>query len=79
MALSDDSEIWEYAKANGFTIVSKDIDFYEIGLLKGMPPKIVWLRCGNTSTKYIEQVLRDNYTAIKEFVEELPQMCLEIA
>lgn len=46
-----DGEIWNYAKEQGFTIVTQDADFYEITLLKGLPPKILWLRCGNTSTQ----------------------------
>jgi predicted nuclease of predicted toxin-antitoxin system len=42
-----DEEIWEYARANGFTIVSKDSDFYQRSLFYGSPPKFVWLRIGN--------------------------------
>lgn len=29
LARADDSSIWEYARENGFTIVSKDADFPE--------------------------------------------------
>jgi len=76
---SDDIDIWEYAKNYGFTIVTKDVDFYDMGLLKGSPPKIIWLRCGNTSTQNIERILRDNYSVIKEFITELPQICLELS
>ncbi len=43
----NDFDIWDYAKENNFTIVSFDEDFYEWMLLKGFPPKITWLRCGN--------------------------------
>jgi predicted nuclease of predicted toxin-antitoxin system len=39
--------IWEYARANGFTLVSKDGDFYQRSLLSGVPPKLVWLCLGN--------------------------------
>ena len=78
MSESDDLEIWEYAKNHGYTIVTKDVDFFDIGLIKGQPPKVIWLRCGNTSTRYIEQVLRKNYPLIKDFVFNLPQMCLEL-
>ena len=78
MDTSDDIDIWEYAKNNGFTIVTKDIDFYELGLVKGYPPKIIWLRCGNTSTTNVEKILRDNYEQIKDFVVNLPQICLEL-
>lgn len=42
-----DEEIWEYARANGYTIVSKDSDFYQRSLFYGSPPKFVWLRIGN--------------------------------
>jgi predicted nuclease of predicted toxin-antitoxin system len=75
---SDDIEIWEYAKENGFTIVTKDVDFYDIGLVKGYPPKVIWLRCGNTSTNNIERILRDNYELIKDFIVNLPKICLEL-
>ena len=42
-----DAVIWHYAQANGFTIISKDKDFYQRALLYGAPPKFVWLCLGN--------------------------------
>ena len=42
-----DEEIWEYAKRNGFTIISKDKDFFQRALLYGAPPKFIWLCLGN--------------------------------
>ena len=59
-----DEDVWEYARNNGFTIVSKDSDFYQRSLLYGHPPKLVWLRIGNCNrdilvaliTKYREQI-----------------------
>ena len=42
-----DEQIWNYAKANGFTSVSKDKDFYQRALLYGAPPKFIWLCLGN--------------------------------
>jgi hypothetical protein len=41
LARSSDDEIWEYAKANGFTIVSRDSDIEERGVLRGSPPKFI--------------------------------------
>ena len=38
---ADDSEIWEYAKTNGYAIVSKDSDFQQRSLLRGAPPKFI--------------------------------------
>ena len=46
---TDDALIWEYAKANGFVIVSKDSDFYQRSLLYSHPPKFIYLRIGKLS------------------------------
>lgn len=48
-----DQQIWQFAKSNGFSIVTFDADFYEISLLKGSPPKIIWIRTGNLTTSSI--------------------------
>ena len=42
-----DEEIWAYAGANYFAIISKDKDFYQRALLFGAPPKFIWLCLGN--------------------------------
>lgn len=42
-----DEEIWNYAKTHGFTLNSKDKDFYERAIFYGSPPKFIWLRLGN--------------------------------
>lgn len=64
---SSDVEIWEYAKANGFVIVSKDTDFQQRSLLYGHPPKVVWLRVGNCTVQTIEDLLRRYSAAIHTF------------
>lgn len=64
---AQDVEIWEYAKANGFTIVSKDTDFQQRSLLLGHPPKVVWLRVGNCSAETIENLLRKHSISIHTF------------
>jgi predicted nuclease of predicted toxin-antitoxin system len=55
---ADDAAVWEYARANGFIIVSKDSDFHERSVYLGAPPKVVWIRRGNCSTETIEQLMR---------------------
>ncbi len=52
-----DEDVWEYARANGFTIVSKDSDFQQRSLLYGHPPKIVWLRIGNSTRQQLVQLV----------------------
>jgi predicted nuclease of predicted toxin-antitoxin system len=56
----------DYATQNGFVIVTQDADFAERSLLFGPPPKIVWLRCGNSTPKNIEAILRENSARILE-------------
>ena len=39
----DDDVIWEYAKNNEYAIVSKDVDHSDKCLLRGFPPRVVWV------------------------------------
>ncbi|HEX5707360.1 MAG TPA: DUF5615 family PIN-like protein [Pyrinomonadaceae bacterium] len=64
---ADDSAIWEYAKQNGYALVSKDSDFQTRSLLYGSPPKFIWLRVGNCTVKSIEELLRRHSVAIHTF------------
>lgn len=64
---TDDVVIWEYAKANGFVIVSIDSDFHQRSLLYGYPPKFIYLRVDNFPTSKITQILRDSSNTIIQF------------
>jgi predicted nuclease of predicted toxin-antitoxin system len=77
LAQADDRQIWDYAGANGFILVSLDADFAERATLNGPPPKVIWLRCGNRPTAIIEKLLRDHTEAIAAF-EHDAAACLEI-
>ncbi len=65
-----DSEIWQYAHDHDYVIVTKDADFSELGVVRGFPPKIIWIRRGNCSTQEIESILRENYDAIKTLSDD---------
>ena len=64
---SDDEAIRRYAVEHGFAIVTKDADFAEHCLVKGAPPKVVWIRRGNCSTATVESLLRVHRAEIDEF------------
>ncbi|MEI7982271.1 MAG: DUF5615 family PIN-like protein [Bacteroidota bacterium] len=64
-----DHRIWEYAKKEGYTIVTFDSDFFDLTLLSGIPPKVIWLRFGNTSTDTLIKILQENQNLIREFIE----------
>ena len=53
MDQADDLAIWNYAKEQGFVIVTKDSDFHELSLVFGNPPKVIWLKCGNKPKWYV--------------------------
>ena len=62
-----DREVWEFARAGGYVIVSKDSDFRQLAFLFGPPPKVVWLRVGNASTAVITSLLRTSIELVNEF------------
>jgi predicted nuclease of predicted toxin-antitoxin system len=68
---ASDVEVWEYAGANGFVVVSKDWDFQQLSFLHGAPPKVVWIRRGNCSVQELDELLRSYVEAIKAFGDDL--------
>jgi predicted nuclease of predicted toxin-antitoxin system len=78
LAEGDDREIWEFAKDNNFCIVTQDADFPELSQLKGSPPKVIWLRCGNIPTSYVEIILRSSFETIRKFMNNDSLDCLEL-
>jgi predicted nuclease of predicted toxin-antitoxin system len=55
-----DTEIWLYAQQQKYAIVTKDADYSELGLMRGFPPKVIWIRRGNCKTADIEALLRNH-------------------
>jgi len=76
-----DRQIWEFAKENNYTIVTFDSDFYDLTLLLGFPPKVIWLRSGNTTTENVINILTENQILIHEFIKNKDYInigCLEL-
>ena len=65
---ADDSVVWAWAKQHGFTILSKDTDFYQRAIVFGSPPKFIWLRVGNCPTQLITTLLRSRHEVIRQFI-----------
>jgi predicted nuclease of predicted toxin-antitoxin system len=64
---ASDSTVWTYAQTNDYIIVTKDSDFNDISVLRGFPPKVIWLQLGNCTTSDLEATLRRHHTAIGDF------------
>lgn len=47
---ADDDQIWGHARLNGFAIVTKDEDYNNLSVVRGNPPKVIWLQLGNCTT-----------------------------
>jgi predicted nuclease of predicted toxin-antitoxin system len=75
---SSDKQIWEYAKEHDFTIVTFDGDFYDLSLVWGHPPKIIWIRTYNQTTKNVEKILRKHRNTLIDFQNDKDLACLEI-
>lgn len=58
---ASDGALWVYAQANDYILVTKDIDFNDMSVLRGFLPKVLWLRLGNCTTRDVEQALRRGF------------------
>jgi predicted nuclease of predicted toxin-antitoxin system len=70
-----DREVFEFARTHGLAIVTKDSDFVDLSITHGAPPKIVWLRIGNTSTSVVATLLLRQAETIAAFLTD-PQVAI---
>jgi predicted nuclease of predicted toxin-antitoxin system len=54
---STDREIFRAAQLAGAIVMTKDSDFVTLQNQLGGPPQIIWLTCGNTSNRYLRELL----------------------
>ena len=59
-----DSEIWEYAKKNSLTIISKDTDFSDLVLLSEPPPRVIHIKLGNMKMKEFHSIIENIWTEV---------------
>jgi len=57
--------------ARRYTIVTKDSDFGDLSVLRGFPPKVIWVRLGNCTTRQIEDLIRNNNEAVAVLESDL--------
>lgn len=67
---SMDTSVWEFAKLNEFTIVTKDSDFNNLVSFFGFPPKVIWIRRGNCSTSDIKKLIENNLDKVSAFIND---------
>lgn len=75
---ADDRTIWEYAKSNGYVIVTRDADFEELSALHGHPPQVLWLRNPNQTKSATLSLLLKNRVWIEEALRGSCVGCIEL-
>lgn len=78
MEHADDRILWQYAKQNDFVLVSRDADFYDLGLVHGAPPKLVWLKTGNQHKAATLAALLENSEVIHRTLITEDLACVQI-
>lgn len=65
-----DTEIWNYAKSNNLTIISKDADFSHRIIASQPPPKIIHIKIGNLKLKSFALFIERVWDAVEKSSEE---------
>jgi len=65
---SSDLKVWNFAFENKYTIVTKDSDFNDLVVLKGYPPKVIWIGLGNCRVDDIVTLIMSNLQLISDFL-----------
>lgn len=64
---ASDLDLWSVAAREGCMLVTRDEDFIRLSILRGAPPKVVWIGLGNCSNKVIVELLRARRADIERF------------
>lgn len=73
-----DHTIWTRAAAADFVLVTKDEDFLRLSVLRGSPPKVIWIRLGNCTTADVARLLRFRAEQIHAFAQHREADFLEL-
>ena len=66
---AEDIAIFERARAANAIFITKDIDIAHLLNRFGPPPKVIWLRCGNTSNARLRDILEHSLSLALEMLE----------
>jgi len=61
-----DTEVWEHAKQNGLTIVTKDADFSHRIIVSKPPPRIIHIKVGNLRLRDFERFIESAWPSLTE-------------
>jgi predicted nuclease of predicted toxin-antitoxin system len=64
---TSDRQIWDFAKQNGFAVITGDTDFVTLANTFGPPPKVVLLENCDYPTREASRLIRANVIRLSEF------------
>jgi predicted nuclease of predicted toxin-antitoxin system len=67
---ASDLEVWRLAQAHDCVLVTRDEDFVRYSVLRGAPPKVVWLAVGNCGNATLISLLRNHAADLREFAAQ---------
>lgn len=67
---SSDIEIWEYARAHDYVIVTKDEDFFHLSGCDKNGPPLVWVRLGNCRNSVLFSVFDTLLPSLLQTIKE---------
>ena len=66
---AEDKEIFEAARRENATVMTKDSDFVLLLDRLGAPPQVIWVTCGNTSNARLKEILTNTLSKALELLE----------
>ena len=67
---ASDKSIWEYAKENNLTVITKDSDFSNRILISSPPPKIIHIKLGNKKMSEFHSRINSIWSEVLEMNEK---------
>jgi predicted nuclease of predicted toxin-antitoxin system len=64
---ADDQSIWDWAKANNYTVVTTDADFIALSKRLGWPPRVIHIEHCDFPFRVIEDLLRRSAVRVSNF------------
>ena len=68
LAEASDAELCKYATDNGWTIISKDVDFLYLAIRPKVTFQLVWVRLGNCRTVEADRSFRAGLAEGRDFL-----------
>ena len=66
---AEDEEIFFAARKAADVVITKDSDFVELLERHGVPPKIIWLTCGNIADAVLREIFSVNFQEALRLLE----------